>query len=221
MQSRKDFYDWLAAEKIRIEGIEKVERDTAFDNKDMFSAGIRLTYPAKADAMEGLKSGVLLELGFDDVTPNENKDISSWLYEHAAASGVPVIDNRAKSVPCYDLRYTFVEKLQIASTKFRQQQETGDFPVNFMRHYYDIYQLLMRKDVQEFIGTDAYKEHKKKRFRQKDEPDLTKNEAFNLRDAEMRALYAKAFEDSTAFYYGEKPTFKQILESIGPWTAKL
>lgn len=220
IQSRRDFYDWLAKEKIRIDGIEKVERDTDFDNKDMFSAGIRLTYLAHADAMQGLKPGVLLELGFDDVTPNETKDISSWLYDYAAER-VAIIDNRAKGVPCYDLRYTFVEKLQTVSTKFRKQQETGEFPTNFMRHYYDLYELLKRKEVQAFIGTDAYKEHKKKRFRQGDEPDLTKNEAFNLRDAATRAIYVKAFKDSTALYYGEKPTLDQILASIGIWTAKL
>src|SRR6266403_3358261 len=32
IQSRRDFYDWLA-QTIGIDGIEKVERDTAFDNK--------------------------------------------------------------------------------------------------------------------------------------------------------------------------------------------
>src|ERR1700716_1807946 len=41
IRSRKDFYDWLA-KTIRIDGIEKVERDTAFDNKTLMSAGIRL-----------------------------------------------------------------------------------------------------------------------------------------------------------------------------------
>ena len=43
IESRKEFYDWLAT-IIHIDGITKVERDTAFDNKDMFSAGIRLFY---------------------------------------------------------------------------------------------------------------------------------------------------------------------------------
>ncbi len=44
IESRRAFYDWLANEKIRIDGIEKVERDTAFDNPKLFSAGIRLFY---------------------------------------------------------------------------------------------------------------------------------------------------------------------------------
>src|ERR1700687_2521567 len=33
VKSRKEFYDWLA-ETIRIDGIDEVMRDTAFDNKD-------------------------------------------------------------------------------------------------------------------------------------------------------------------------------------------
>jgi len=55
VQSRADFYDWLA-ETIRINGIEKVERDTAFDTRDMFSAGIRLFYKPSTKAMEGCRT---------------------------------------------------------------------------------------------------------------------------------------------------------------------
>src|ERR1700722_12934924 len=40
VQSRGHFYDWLA-KTISIDGIEKVERDTNFDSKDLFSGGIR------------------------------------------------------------------------------------------------------------------------------------------------------------------------------------
>jgi hypothetical protein len=43
IESRRKFYDWLA-NTIRIDGIEKVERDTAFDTNDLFSGGVRLFY---------------------------------------------------------------------------------------------------------------------------------------------------------------------------------
>src|SRR5438309_11707640 len=36
---------------------------------------------------------------------------------------------------------------------------------SFMRHHYDVYSLLKRPEVQEFIGTDAYNGHKAKRLR--------------------------------------------------------
>ena len=137
VESRKNFYDWLA-KTIRIDGIDKVERDTAFDNKNLTSGGIRLFYNSVTEPVEGLKSGVLLEAGFDVVTPNTAKDISSWAYDYAVAKKVDVIDTRAKGVACYDPGYTLVEKLQTTSTKLRQQQESGEFPVNFMRHYYDV-----------------------------------------------------------------------------------
>jgi hypothetical protein len=213
VRSRQEFYDWLA-KTIRINGIEKVERDTAFDNKDFFSGGIRLFFKTSAKAMDGLKPGVLLEVGFDDVTPNTPKNISSWLYDYAVGK-VPMIDNRAKGVACYDPGYTFVEKLQTVSTKFRLQQASKEFPINFMRHYYDVYSLLRRPEVQAFIGTGDYRAHKTKRFRRDDNPSIAQNQAFILADPETRTAYAKAFTESTALYYGDKPTFEQVLKEIG------
>lgn len=218
-ESRKKFYDWLA-ETLRIDGITKVERDTAFDNKDYFSGGIRLFYTSIAELVPNLKDGVLLEAGFDVVTPNTAKDISSWAYDYAVKQA-RIIDNRAKGVACYDPGYTFVEKLQTISTKFRHQQETKEFPVNFMRHYYDVYRLLKRPEVQAFIGTEVYKEHKAKRFRRDDNQSIVENQAFILSDPETRATYVKAFAATSALYYGGKPTFEEVLKEIGDWAKRL
>lgn len=219
IQSRRDFYDWLA-KTIRIDGIERVERDMAFDNRTLMSAGIRLYYKTHAKALEGLRPGVLLELGFDDVTPNTKMDISSWAYDYAADK-VGIIDNRAIAVACYDPGHTFVEKLQTVSTKFRRQQAEKTSPVDFMRHYYDVYALLRRAEVQAFIGTEAYKTHKDRRFRGGDNPVIAQNEAFILSDPDTRKAYVKAFSDSSVLYFGEKPTFEQILEEIGKWIDRL
>jgi len=106
---------------------------------------------------------------------------------------VPVIDNRANGVPYYDPHYTFVEKLQPISTKDRKQQESGEPPAEFMRHYYDVYCLLDRPDVQAFIGTDEYKAHKAERFRGSDNQNIAENGAFTLSDRETRKLYTKDF----------------------------
>ncbi|MDH2347083.1 nucleotidyl transferase AbiEii/AbiGii toxin family protein [Bradyrhizobium sp. SSUT77] len=185
IKSRKDFYDWLA-QSIAIDGVLSVERDTTFDDVPNYrGAGIRLNYESVTEAMDGLREGVLLEVGFDTVAPNEPKDISSWMYDYAADK-VDIIDNRAKAVPCYDPGYTFVEKLQTVSTKFRNQQANGSDPVEFMRHYYDIHELLQQPKVQEFIGTEPYKQHKKARFRQADNQNIAENEAFILSDAANR-----------------------------------
>ncbi|MDE1902171.1 MAG: nucleotidyl transferase AbiEii/AbiGii toxin family protein, partial [Alphaproteobacteria bacterium] len=204
--SRQRFYDWLA-ETIKIDGIADVRRDTAFDDLPKYrSGGIRLHYESAAEALAGLKDGVLLELGFDDVAPNTPKDISSWAYDYAA-SRVSIIDNRAKAVACYHPGHTLVEKLQTISTKYRQQQTNGSFPANFMRHYYDVYCLLQNADVLSFIGTPEYAAHKKKRFRSGDDPVIAENEAFLLNDHSTRSEYAKAYEAGRDLYYAGQPEF--------------
>ncbi|MGB7102153.1 MAG: nucleotidyl transferase AbiEii/AbiGii toxin family protein [Xanthobacteraceae bacterium] len=103
-----------------------------------------------------------------------------------------------KAVVCYDPRYTFVEKLQTISTKFRKQQEKKESPVELMRHYHDVCSLLQRPELRAFIGTDAYNAHEAKRFRQGDNPNIAQNQALILVDQETRKTYAKAFAESLA-----------------------
>jgi len=74
VESRRKFYEWLV-ETIRIDGIEKVARDTAFDGTHLLSGGIRLSYTSITPPVEDLREGVLLEAGFDTVTPNTAKDM--------------------------------------------------------------------------------------------------------------------------------------------------
>jgi len=57
VKSRKDFYDWLAT-TIKIDGISKVTRDTAYDNQDYFSGGIRLSYKGIYKLPPGLSEKV-------------------------------------------------------------------------------------------------------------------------------------------------------------------
>jgi hypothetical protein len=83
-----------------------------------------------------------------------------------------------------------------------------------MRHYYDVYCLLQAPDVQTFIGTPAYHEHKRKRFRAGDNPRIAENEAFLLSTSDVRKLYQQAFEQTAALYYQEQPTFDEILQAI-------
>lgn len=218
-ESRKRFYDWLA-ETIRIDGIDTVQRDHAFDEPKYRSGGIRLFYKNHAGPVTGLKDGILLETGFDDVTPNERKDISSWAYDYAADK-VLITDNRAKAVACYHPGYTLVEKLQTISTKYRQQQETGTMPVNFMRHYYDAYCLLAVPEVQAFIGTPEYQAHKQKRFRTGDNPVIKENEAFRLSDPTTRQEYEKAYTATRALYYKAQPAFDEILKRLREYAGRL
>lgn len=218
-QSRKGFYDWLAG-TIKIDGIEKIWRDEAFDDEKYRSGGIRLHYKNTAGVISGLKDGILLEVGFDDITPNQATDISSWAYEYAADK-VEIIDTRAIAVACYHPAYTLVEKLQTISTKYRQQQDSGEFPLNFMRHYYDVYCLLQAPEVRDFIGTAAYNAHKEKRFRSGDNPVIAENEAFLLSDPSIYQVYEEAYQKTRTLYYKEQPEFKAIITLLKEWAGRL
>lgn len=211
--SRRSFYDWLCGQ-IHIPGIERVDRDTFFDDDKMRSAGIRLFYPSSDSTLAGIKTGILLELGFDDTAPNRPVTISSWAYDLAAQRNVLMTDNRALDVPCYLPTYTFVEKLQTISTKYRRLAESGTFPTNFLRHYYDVYCLLDLPEVVDFIGTLDYAVRKKQRFRTGDEQVIARNPAFLLEAPAERARFDAEYRKTAALYYEGQPEFAAILARI-------
>jgi hypothetical protein len=215
VNARKSFYDWLAT-TIKIEGVISVDRDTAFDDLVYYrSGGIRLNYNSEIEKIEGVKQGILLEAGFDTVTPNKKITISSWAYERTKQASIDIIDNRALDVRCYHPGYTFVEKLQTIATKFRQEQADEKSRPNFMRQYYDIYCLLGNADVQRFVGTKEYEAHKLERFPKQDLiTPLSENEALLLNDTDLRAEYRKRYEDTKALYYTGQPDFEEILKKI-------
>lgn len=220
IESRHQFYNWLA-DTIQIEGIGSVERDHVFDDDKFRSGGIRLLYDSYFDNLVGLKQGILLEMGFDDTQPNSPRTISSWAYDKASKSGIAISDNRAIDVPCYHPGYTFVEKLQTVSTKFRQQQKKGEPPQNFMRHYYDISQLLDHPAVAAFIGTPEYQARKAHRFRRDDNLNIAENEAFLLSDPATREQYTRAYQVTASLYFNEQIPFDTILDNIQAQIEKL
>lgn len=221
-QKRKDFYDWLAKD-INIKGIIAVERDEAFDDPKQYrSGGIRLHYKSIAEAVEGIKEGIVLEAGFDTVTPNNPITISSWAYDKAVQQEVDIIDNRAVDIACYHIGYTFVEKLQTIATKFRQEQDDHEERQNLMRQYYDVYSLLGDPQVREFIGTNEYQEHKTARFPEKDyNIAVAENEAFLLNTPLLRERFKERYKKTSALYYKGQPDFDQMLAEISNWLQKL
>ena len=222
VKKRKEFYDKLATE-ITISGIASIERDTAFDDKDCYrSGGIRLYYENVVNKIVELKEGILLEAGFDNVTPNTSITISSWAYDRALSDEVEIIDNRALNIACYHPGYTLVEKLQTIATKYRNEQQDRSRSMNFMRQYYDVYCLLNNKEVREFIGTEEYNLHKKKRFPAIDyNIPIFENEAFLLSSAEIRADFTNRYKSTAALYYNGQPEFEEVLKSISIYLAKL
>lgn len=223
IKSRKDFYDWLA-ENIKIEGITSVERDTVFDDEKAYrSGGIRLFYETKTGHIDGVKDGILLEAGFDTVTPNFQLTISSWAFDKAKdTSSISIIDNRAVNIICYHPGYTFVEKLQTIATKFRQEMESGKVKSNFMRQYYDVYCLLADADVQKFVGTEEYHQHKKTRFPKADYAiPIAENEAFLLKSSELRVAFTRRYKETEALYYQGQPDFDDLMDRLEQFIDKL
>lgn len=221
IEARRKYFEALV-DKLKIDGFQSVQRDTAFDDtKLMRNAGIRLIYPNLFGKIPDLKDGILLEVGFDQTTPNEAITISSWVMDKAIEVNLDVVNNLAVGVKCYVPEYTFVEKLQTISTKYRQQQDNGQMPINFMRHYYDVFQLLKLERVQNFIGSKEYFAHKGLRFRSADEKDLTKNDAFTIANSETQKVYQQSFEKTKGLYYKGQPKFIDILESFKPFLSRM
>jgi hypothetical protein len=217
--SRKQYFTWLANYlQNRIPGIESVDRDETYDDTIKYrNGGIRLLYQSRFPHTEGTKDGILLEVGFDRTAPNQPCLITSWVYEQGSqASNQRFTDNRAPNVLCYEPKYTFVEKLQAVIRKFRLYREGkkgASLPSNFIRHYYDLYQLIERPDVQEFIGTKEYEDFKVERFGT-DDTKVSKSDAFTLKTKTDRELFESEYLRSAPLYYKGRPTLQEILDRI-------
>ena len=130
------------------------------------------------------------------------------------------MDNRALDILCYNPEYTFVEKVQAVVRKYGQFKSTGKLPTNFLRHYYDIYQLLDLEDVQEFIGTPEYLQHKKKRFKSLDH-DVAKSGAFTIEDENVRKRFEAEYSKTASLYYRGQIPLDKILARIQKDLARL
>lgn len=216
--ARKEFYDVLAS-KLSIDGIVSIQRDFDFDDKDKYrSGGIRLNYNGVSEPIEGIKEGVLLEVGFDQVTPNQAKNISSWVWQYVESKNFQdaYVNNNANGVLCYHPGYTLVEKLQTLVRKYRNKQKdsTSD-AINFMRHYYDVYCLLRNDEVLKFIGSEEYILHKSKRIKGADaEIPLSEHPAFSLVDPKERESFKKQYQLTANLYYKGQPDFEVVMAEI-------
>jgi len=215
-EGRRKYYETLTNE-LDIDGIHKIVRDTEFDDKTgkYRSGGIRLYYQTSHDIPQDLKEGIILEVGFDKVSPHKKVTISSWAFDSAKEKGFSYIDNRAIDVPCYRPEYTFVEKLHAINKKYEQEQSGKGFDANFMRHYYDLYKLLEMKEVIDFIGSEEYERHKKTRFK-----SAKLNQASLLDNPDTFKAYEERYELSKTLYYKEKPTFNEIIERLRSFNAR-
>src|SRR2546430_417354 len=83
-------------------------------------------------------------------------------------------------------------------------KETEKLYPNFLRHYYDVYQLLDVSDVQTFIGTPAYLEHKSKRFKSENQ-NIIESGAFTPEGNVLRRFEAEYSKTTALYYRGQTP----------------
>ncbi len=223
-QSREKYFDWVAKFlNGKIHGAVEVKRDPAFDDEIKFrNGGIQILYNSLFPAVEGMRPFILLEVGFDRTAPNRKCTISSWAYDKAVSTqGIDLVDNRAMGIPCYEPKYTFVEKLQAVIKKYNQYKHDNQktLPANFIRHYYDLYKLIGLDEVKRFIGTDEYEKHKKERFGTID-LKVSNSDALKLDNKDFKTFELE-YQRTAALYYREKPTFKEILHKLGESVERL
>ncbi|MFM8453966.1 MAG: nucleotidyl transferase AbiEii/AbiGii toxin family protein [Gammaproteobacteria bacterium] len=216
--ARKKFYDVLA-NSLSINGITEVKRDYDFDDTEKYrSGGIRLYYQSQTTTLEGLKDGILLEAGFDTITPNKPINISSWVWEHLVSinASSSFIDNTAIEVQCYHPGYTLVEKLQTIVRKYRNKDNPGSSDEkNFIRQYYDVYCLLGNSEIQEFIGSPEYLAHKAVRIKGADNLiPLNEHPSLLLNDLKLRESFINRYLSTSKLYYNGQPDFEDILARI-------
>jgi len=224
-EARKKFYDVLVS-KISIDGIVRIERDYAFDDKDKYrSGGIRLYYESYNPALDDLKEGILLEAGFDTITPNSPIDISSWIWEHLVSMNVQsqYINNTATGVLCYHPGYTLVEKLQTIIRKYRIRNAPDESNnKNFMRQYYDVYCLLGDEEIIAFTNTPEYEAHKTARIKGADKNiPVAEHPALLLNEAATREAFKARYNATSKLYYNGQPEFDDVLARIASHLHKL
>lgn len=221
VKARRAFYDGLAG-KISIPGIV-VERAVKFDDEKAQNGGISLKYESHFGPLPGLKTEVLLEVGFARTAPNEARDFSSWVLDEALAAGLAAFDNRAPGVPCFNPEYTFVDKLQTVSRRYRQHKSRGeerDRPREFLRHYYDLYMLLGMDRVTAFIGTPDYATYKAEKLKGSDADAFVSRKPFTLDEGGTFDLFEREFASMNTLLLSKGPSFKEVAERLRDYAPK-
>ena len=117
-------------------------------------------------------------------------------------------------------RIHICRKVQAVVRKYGQFKGTGKLPTNFLRHYYDIHQLLDLEGVQKFIGTPEYLERKRKRFKSLDQ-DVAKSGAFTIDNENIRKQFETEYSKTASLYYRGQIPLNKILARIQKDLARL
>lgn len=181
-----------------------------------------LSYLKNANVDTGVLPFIKLEMSIHKGTfPCEKRSINSFIAEAilniAPGNANEFTNIQPFQIDCLDPLRTFAEKINAIASAYR----AGEL-VQKVRHYYDLYYLLESPLVAKRLNSNEHIKIKHS-IREIDtafkQNDLTHNyenpglsEAFSLKREEINALN-QAY-DASPIFYGEKPTFKQIIDKI-------
>ncbi|RDI73638.1 nucleotidyl transferase [Gaiella occulta] len=184
------------------------------------------SYAPQAPALAGLDATIVLEMGIRGGDhPTQTRTIDSLLAEHLRGAGVDDDDLQPFELELLDYRRTFLEKLFAIHAAVTRHLEGETGALNRQgRHYYDIYRLLERDEVREFIATDGY------RALASEIEDVTRQyfpddhrAPADLRFAnspalapgdDLRVILDSEYTASRHLYYGDAPTLAEALSRI-------
>lgn len=134
---RRTSFQWLAA-NMQVPGMTVQLDAERAEAQAWRTAEIRALYPAMHTATlpAGMRPYVLLEVGSARVVPFVARDLTSFVHEQLAATGLATeyADNRPRAVRCVHPAVTLLEKLDA----LRRRAPRGNLePATYVRHYED------------------------------------------------------------------------------------
>jgi predicted nucleotidyltransferase component of viral defense system len=177
------------------------------------------------DGSRGQGSFQTSRYNYDGINPASMKSIQSYVGKELSAINQ---EGLAEDIPSFEVLVleptrTFVEKLFIAHSAFAGEKVTEN-----VRHFYDLYKLLDRAEIQSFLGTAEYLQLKveiaeaSKDFQNTTVPeglDFARSSAFQKTD-ELEKTLADALSKSETLFFGEVPTAADLLNRCEQFRTK-
>jgi len=134
---RRASFEWLAA-NMRVPGTTVRFDARRSEEQAWRTAELQVLYPAlhAATLPSGMKPYVLLEIGSARVVPFVPRDLTSFIHDHLAETGMAsdYDDNRPHAVRCVHPLVTLLEKLDALS---RRAPRADVEAATYVRHYED------------------------------------------------------------------------------------
>lgn len=185
------------------------------------SASIRAHYEGSyLRALGGLRPYVLLEIGSARVTPNLEREISSFVHEELKTRGQvsEFIDNHSAAVRCVHPLVTLIEKLDALQSRV---SNSAHEPAVFVRHFEDAARIIQAEGGLPPLG-EGYGDVRilaEEMLKQKQIRGLpaAEHEAFALPKGGRTESIRQAYRAIDRLYWGPRLSLDESCESIRGW----